>query len=44
MKSICIFCGSSLGSNPIFQQIAQATGEAIAKQGRPWFMVVVAQA
>ena len=34
MKSICIFCGSSLGSNPIFQQIAQATGEAIAKQGK----------
>lgn len=34
MKSICIFCGSSLGSNPIFQKIAQATGEAIAKQGK----------
>ncbi|WP_230795279.1 TIGR00730 family Rossman fold protein [Acinetobacter baumannii] len=34
MNSICIFCGSSLGSNPIFQQIAQLTGEAIAKQGK----------
>ncbi|KKC44009.1 signal peptide protein, partial [Acinetobacter sp. V2] len=28
MNSICIFCGSSLGSNPIFQQIAKITGEA----------------
>jgi len=34
MNSICIFCGSSLGSDPIFQQIAQLTGEAIAKQGK----------
>ncbi len=40
MNSICIFCGSSLGSNPIFQQIAQLTGEAIAKQVKHSFMAV----
>jgi len=34
MNSICIFCGSSLGSDPIFQQIAQLTGQTIAKQGK----------
>ena len=34
MNSICIFCGSSLGHDPIFQQMAQATGQAIAAQGK----------
>ena len=34
MNSICIFCYSSLGSDPIFQQIAQLTGQTIAKQGK----------
>ena len=34
MNSICIFCGSSIGSDPIFAQVAQATGQAIAKQGK----------
>ena len=28
------FCGSSLGNDPIYQQIAQATGQAIAQQGQ----------
>lgn len=34
MNSIAIFCGSSLGSDPIFADIAQLTGETIAKQGK----------
>ncbi|WP_288403508.1 TIGR00730 family Rossman fold protein [uncultured Acinetobacter sp.] len=34
MNSICVFCGSSLGNDPIYQQIAQATGLAIAQQGQ----------
>ncbi len=33
MNSICVFCGSSLGNDPIYKQIAQATGQAIAEQG-----------
>jgi uncharacterized protein (TIGR00730 family) len=34
MNSICVFCGSSLGNDLIYQQIAQATGLAIAQQGQ----------
>ncbi|ENX56613.1 MULTISPECIES: TIGR00730 family Rossman fold protein [Acinetobacter] len=34
MNSICVFCGSSLGNDPIYQQMAQATGQAIAAQGQ----------
>ena len=34
MNSICVFCGSSLGNDPIYQQIAQATGLVIAQQGQ----------
>lgn len=34
MNSICVFCGSSLGNDPIYQQMAQATGQAIAEQGK----------
>lgn len=34
MNSICVFCGSSLGNDLIYQQIAQATGQAIAQQGQ----------
>lgn len=34
MNSICVFCGSSLGNDPIYQQMAQATGQAIAAQGK----------
>ncbi|WP_340600682.1 LOG family protein [Acinetobacter sp. HZNU-JH01] len=34
MNSICVFCGSSLGKDPIYQQMAQATGQAIAEQGK----------
>lgn len=50
MNSICVFCGSSLGNDPIYQQMAQATGQAIAAQdqtlvyggGRSGLMGVVA--
>jgi len=34
MNSICVFCGSSLGNDPIYQQMAEATGQAIASQGQ----------
>ncbi|QER38513.1 TIGR00730 family Rossman fold protein [Acinetobacter suaedae] len=34
MNSICVFCGSSLGNDPIYQHMAQATGQAIAEQGK----------
>ncbi|ENV10401.1 TIGR00730 family protein [Acinetobacter higginsii] len=34
MNSICVFCGSSLGNDPIYQQMAEATGQAIAAQGK----------
>ncbi|ENX38126.1 TIGR00730 family Rossman fold protein [Acinetobacter sp. NIPH 2100] len=34
MNSICVFCGSSFGNDPIYQQMAQATGQAIAAQGK----------
>lgn len=32
MKSICVFCGSSLGANPAYEAAAIALGEAIAKR------------
>ncbi len=34
MNSIAIFCGSSLGTDPIFADVAKRTGETIAKQGK----------
>ncbi len=34
MNSIAIFCGSSLGSDQIFADVAELTGETIAKQGK----------
>ncbi|MDO3664342.1 TIGR00730 family Rossman fold protein [Acinetobacter higginsii] len=34
MNSICVFCGSSLGNDPIYQQMAEVTGQAIAAQGK----------
>jgi hypothetical protein len=33
MKSICVYCGSSAGTNPAFVQAARATGHALATQG-----------
>ena len=34
MNSICIFCGSAVGNDPLFLQAAQLTGETIARQGK----------
>ncbi len=31
MKSICVFCGSSSGGNPLYLQAAQALGQAVAQ-------------
>lgn len=30
MKSVCVFCGSSFGNRPAFEEAAKATGRAIA--------------
>ena len=34
MKSIAIFCGSTMGTDSIFAETAQRTGQLIAKQGK----------
>ena len=34
MKSIAIFCGSSLGADPIYAEVAQQTGRLIAESGK----------
>ncbi|MBC2858782.1 TIGR00730 family Rossman fold protein [Stappia sp. 28M-7] len=34
MKSICVFCGSSMGAKPAYREAAVATGAAIARSGR----------
>ncbi len=34
MKSIAIFCGSTLGTDAIFAETAQRTGQLIAEQGK----------
>ena len=33
MAAICVFCGSSTGSDPVFCNIARSLGAAIAEQG-----------
>jgi uncharacterized protein (TIGR00730 family) len=33
MQRICVFCGSSSGSRPIYAEIARAVGEALAARG-----------
>ena len=33
MNSICVYCGSALGSDPAFQEEAVAAGSLIAKAG-----------
>jgi uncharacterized protein (TIGR00730 family) len=33
MNSVCVFCGSSSGRNPVYQQAAHATGRALALEG-----------
>ena len=34
LQSICVFCGSSTGSNPAYRQAADSLGRAIAATGR----------
>ncbi|KJH69494.1 LOG family protein [Aliterella atlantica] len=33
MKSVCVFCGSSMGLKPTYQLAAQAMGKVLAQQG-----------
>lgn len=33
MKSVCVFCGSSIGIKPTYQLAAQAMGKALAQRG-----------
>lgn len=33
MQSICVFCGSSFGNQPAYRELAQVTGEVIARRG-----------
>jgi uncharacterized protein (TIGR00730 family) len=33
MNRICVFCGSSTGFNPVYQEAAQALGRALARSG-----------
>ena len=32
MKSICVFCGSSLGARPVYQQAATALGQTLVRR------------
>ncbi len=32
MKSICVFCASSVGNNPLYAQVTQQVGEALANR------------
>jgi hypothetical protein len=33
MKSICVFCGSSAGTRPVYAEAARATGRLLAERG-----------
>lgn len=33
LRSICVFCGASIGTNPAYREAAVALGEAIARRG-----------
>lgn len=33
MRSICVFCGSSLGARPVYQQAAVALGQVLVQRG-----------
>lgn len=33
MKSLCVFCGSSAGKQPVYAEMARATGQALAEAG-----------
>jgi len=52
MKRVCVFCGSSIGSRPVYREAAQALGAALARRnlglvyggGKVGLMGVVADA
>ena len=52
LRSVCVFCGSSTGARPVYQQAAQALGRLIGRRridliyggGRVGLMGVVADA
>ncbi|MFK3818168.1 TIGR00730 family Rossman fold protein [Pseudomonas sp. NPDC089407] len=33
VRSVCVFCGASIGSNPAYREAAVALGQAIARRG-----------
>ncbi len=33
MESVCVFCGSALGSNPVYRDTARSLGNYLAKEG-----------
>ena len=33
VRSVCVFCGASIGANPAYREAAVALGQAIAKRG-----------
>ena len=37
VRSVCVFCGASIGSNPAYREAAVALGQAIARRG--WTLV-----
>ncbi|WP_236183945.1 LOG family protein [Pseudomonas juntendi] len=37
VRSVCVFCGASIGSNPAYREAAVALGEAIGRRG--WTLV-----
>lgn len=52
MKTVCVYCGSSFGNNPVYSAVARELGQALAEQqieliyggGRVGLMGVVADA
>ncbi len=33
VRSVCVFCGASIGANPAYREAAVALGQAIARRG-----------
>ena len=33
LDSVCVFCGSSMGSDPVFAEAARELGAALAQRG-----------
>lgn len=33
LRSICVFCGASRGTNPVYEQAAQGLGRTLAANG-----------